>query len=496
MAYNSDPDYAYLLNSINIARLKHVGHIHHPGTPLQTIGAIILRFAHFIQNSKNEDIQTLILKNPELYLNILNIILIFSNFLLLFFVGVITYKFHKDVLLSIILQLSPFYSTVLFDFGITRFSPELLILFSCLGMVLLIVIMTKIDIIKKIKMFIILFAIVSGFGISSKIIFLPIIVIPLIIIPGYKNKILYLCGTIFSFVFFTLPIIKSYKIVFDWFFGLLTHSGYYGTGKSDFINLSAFFYNLKQLFTSNIFFFIVLLLSIFILVISVIIPRVREDIFKNLNYKILFSIVISEIVGVIIVSKHYYISTERYLLPELCLIGLNLFVIIKLIKQMCERFNFSKYKLSYFLLSFIILYCFIFVIKIKNIYSNKDKMKRESIQISQIIQKKYKDDTKVFFYPCSSRIFALKFGSDYSGHKCLKTIQKIHNNDDNIYFYNGQIFTNLKGQIFKFKKITEKYENDIIFQGGISYGRNYQKEFSLKDVYNGENESVYKIIKE
>src|SRR5262245_51688104 len=43
---NSDPDYAYLFNSLVVAQVRSPGHIDHPGTTLQVFGALVLRARH------------------------------------------------------------------------------------------------------------------------------------------------------------------------------------------------------------------------------------------------------------------------------------------------------------------------------------------------------------------------------------------------------------------------------------------------------------------
>ncbi|NLG19040.1 MAG: hypothetical protein GX556_17085 [Fibrobacter sp.] len=45
LGQNSDPDYQYLLNSLNIAQGKGVGHTDHPRTPVQISGAILLKLS-------------------------------------------------------------------------------------------------------------------------------------------------------------------------------------------------------------------------------------------------------------------------------------------------------------------------------------------------------------------------------------------------------------------------------------------------------------------
>jgi hypothetical protein len=110
LGMNYDPAYMYLLNSLNVARMKNVGHIDNPGTPLQVAGAVVMRIVHFISNHPKDDLQAHVLKNPEIYLAIMNKVFLGLNTLMLIIMGIVTFWITKDVMISLILQSSPFFS--------------------------------------------------------------------------------------------------------------------------------------------------------------------------------------------------------------------------------------------------------------------------------------------------------------------------------------------------------------------------------------------------
>jgi len=85
LSFNSDPEYAYLLNSLNFAEGLPIGHVHHPGTPLQVVGACILKPFHFFRTGSAlaEDV----LKNPEVYLGFMNSILLGLAIVAIFLAG-------------------------------------------------------------------------------------------------------------------------------------------------------------------------------------------------------------------------------------------------------------------------------------------------------------------------------------------------------------------------------------------------------------------------
>ena len=89
---NCDPDYTYLLNALNLSMMKKVGHVDHPGTTVQITGAIVLRAVHLLRSSPKDDLQTDVIKNPELYLAAINNVFLGLNFLILTILGIWTFR--------------------------------------------------------------------------------------------------------------------------------------------------------------------------------------------------------------------------------------------------------------------------------------------------------------------------------------------------------------------------------------------------------------------
>ena len=74
---NSDPSYAYLFNALSVSQGLPVGHLDHPGTPVQSLGAIVINSINFINHKP--DVISEVLKNPEYFLNSIFIVIIIIN---------------------------------------------------------------------------------------------------------------------------------------------------------------------------------------------------------------------------------------------------------------------------------------------------------------------------------------------------------------------------------------------------------------------------------
>src|SRR6185369_4531457 len=61
---STDPTYPYILNSLLVAEGRPPAQATHPGTPLQVLGAVVLRVAHGLSGSAL-DLQRHVLTDPE-----------------------------------------------------------------------------------------------------------------------------------------------------------------------------------------------------------------------------------------------------------------------------------------------------------------------------------------------------------------------------------------------------------------------------------------------
>jgi hypothetical protein len=505
---NSDPEYVYLLNAANLAGLKGVGHIDHPGTPVQVLGAVTIRVVHFFNFSAETDWHTDVLQRPEYYLKAINIVLIVLNVLMLLTLGMFTYFLAKNIWLSLWLQFSPFFSITLLEFGLPRVTPEPLLFFSSsLMMAVLVFVLThpgNLTTPGKNVIMIFIFGIIIGFGIACKVTFIPLAVIPLILFPKVKNKLLFLFAAVISFVMFTLPIIRMYPRFFDWIFNLFTHSGHYGGGAAKLVSTQKYFKNIKLLLAGNPFFSIILVLAAAIVVITLLIHRLRQTHCAAIHFKLLAAVAAAQVTGLLMVAKH---SAHHYLLPVLNLSGIAFFLIFFYFKrngriqrqteplapsgtspgyhspgdprgEPCIHLAFPDSppgvrpgKITKIItISMVIFLVILFILANPAGQWNKTitrlkNLKKQSLAIHQEVKNNYKDYVKIFYYGSSSLEYALKFGNDLSRSYHSQLLEKLYKN---VYFYDTwtKRFAGFDyNRPIPFETIREKHGNKIIFQG-------------------------------
>jgi len=466
---NSDPEYVYLLNAANLAGLKGVGHIDHPGTPVQVLGAVTIKIVHFFNFSSETDWRTDVLQRPEYYLKAINIVILVLNILMLLTLGMFTYFLTDNLWLSFWLQLSPFFSITLLRFGLTRVTPEPLLFFSSSLMIMVLIFVWQAHWDNSSTpgenvVMIFIFGIITGFGIACKVTFIPLMVIPLILFRKIKNKIVYLFAAMISFVVFTLPIIRMYPRFFDWIFNLLTHSGHYGSGASKLISTQKYIKNIKHLLVGNPFFSIILGLALVIVITTLLIPRLRKTLCTAIHFKLLAAVAAAQLIGLLMVSKH---SAHHYLLPVLNLSGIAFFFIFFYFKHLLGQYDVNP-KILFASTAIFLALLSILVNPVGNLnktITRLTRLKERSLTIHQEVKSNYQDYAKVFYYGSSAPEYALKFGNDLSRSYHSQALEKLYKN---VYFYDiwTKRFTGFDyHRAIPLKTIREKHGDKIVFQG-------------------------------
>jgi hypothetical protein len=468
-----DPDYVYLVNSLNIAQFESVGHVDHPGTPVQIIGAGVILTKYLI-SGQSESIVSSVLNNPEEYISAINKVLVVFLSFAIFILGYITYKFYSKIFMSLFLQTSCFASTFAI-LSLTRITPELLLM--TIQIVVIISILFFIN--KKFDYglkFILLFSFLTALGIATKITYAPLFFIPFFLFKGLKDKILYFFFTIISILVCVIPALSATNILYfyKWVKGLLTHGGIYGKGAKEFLNPGEIFQNLKMICVNDS-----LLILVFLIVIMTIILRIifkkNFRISNDVYFQILLGIFISISFQIFIVAKHYGVNGDRYLIPSFMFIIPSIYFSISNLLLIFEK----KFLLKYFYIIYLGLTIFFLssgLHLIRTWIRDLEYLKKSSLDYREEIKNKYSDASKVWSYGVSSQEFALHFGTSLASTQ----IEKYQNYLSNVY--PNEFFWGYPGvAIYSFTK------NKNI-QTGISKGN--------KLIFLGNSESEVKLFVE
>lgn len=470
---NLDPEYVYLLNSLNLATWNGVGHIDHPGTTVQVVGALVIRAVHFFQPSLSGDLASHILQKPELYLNSIRLVFLVLNGLMLLVAGFFIYRNSPGICSALWIQASMFFSGTLLEFGLTRVTPEPLLFFTSMVLMASLAPMVKEkesepgflgEIPTQSRFYFWWLGLVIGFGIATKITFTPLLLIPLVMLWGVRTKIYYLLVVVGSFVLFTLPIIRMYPRFFQWVYGLFTHSGKYGSGPASLVSTERYFQDIRDLLLADPFFLVALVSSVLTLLICFGIKKIRAVSVLFPNFRLLVAIAIVQVISVLLVAKH---ASPHYLLPLLVLSGFSILITVRLIMQIFRYFCLSTNILKIF---FLFPLVFIFMVcyppgQLEKRVERLSTLRDKQLQVFQWMNDHYSQGARVFYYTASSPEYALKFGCDLSRSIYASTLDQLY---PRVFFYDiwTRRFSRFDiNQPIPFSSIQESGKGPVVIQG-------------------------------
>lgn len=417
-----DPEYAYLFNSLNIATFRLVGHFDHPGTPMQVFGATVL-WGKWVINQKSDSLTEDVLSNPEEYLRALNIATACLSSLAVFLAGLFLLLRTSNTWYALLLQATPFISGFILYNAFSRVTQEATLMAASLFLAAVLVDWFFNQKHKDELSFAKMFGIISGFGLASKILFAPLLVIPFLILSDLKSRKRFLIFTIGSFIVFTIPIITLYPNMAWWIIKLLIFSGQYGSGEVGLLNTLSYPQHLKWILLANTRLAVVFAIAFAFLLLKVIYFKSLKKTYLNKSAKVIAAIFIAILTGYLMIAKQ---PKESYLLPYEMLTGA---AVILMLNEILNLKVIQPYRI-------IILPVIVVLITFLNI--NAGLSSKKSIYSSDknsLWQTSWLAMTNapgknvlIFAHPASSPPAALFFGNAYSHWRYSEKIKLLSPN--------------------------------------------------------------------
>jgi hypothetical protein len=418
---NADPDYVYLLNSLNVARLKLPGHIDHPGTPVQVIGAITISFTHLI-SGKGKIVDD-VLARPEDYIQVINTVFIWLNVIALFISGWLVYRTSQKIATAILFQFAPFLTGI--PEYLLKVSTEPILIISCLLFSTLVYqVFAKEDLEEKKHTYLILFALLSGFGMATKITFFPLLLIPMVLFKRWLDKLYFFVAFILSFCVLAFPIIFRWGYFRDWIKGLFYGSGMYGSGSQTIVDPLAFFQNLVEIISTEIVVDVIFLSALILLIVSFFYNRLKN--YRQLHlirFQVISMSVIIFAVYLVIVAKHFQ---YHYMIPPIIF---SIVPLIGCLHIVGSLLNNTVYKSLAYGSSFFLLFIFVSINQknaIKKIQQALQYHNLKQSELISLIDRQYHSGFKIYSYGSSSKqqSFSLAVGYTHDERATYITVLK------------------------------------------------------------------------
>lgn len=450
-----DPDYVYLLGSLNAAGFTSSAYVDHPGTPVQMIGGAVLRCHSLDYSGLRDDVLT----RPEYYLTHLNYVVAAMNAMALFAVGIAPYLLTNTILPGLFIQLTPFLSESIL-YSMPRFKPEPFLVFTGLLFSLLIILrlIRQMKGEEKDRDCLFFFSILCGFGWALKITFVPLLVIPFFVFKKRSMKSLYILMTGVVFILFLLPYYHRMVYAIKLWLGLAASTGKYGQSGFGLIDFNSILPHLNILFKYEFFFMFTSLGLTGFIGLHLLVPKLRKRAVKSDLFRVLSGLLLTNILGIVMVVRSF---SSHYLVPALSLTGLAMGLIYAYFIRLCDEEKIKKRPVHFL---FIILFLFAGVYAYRQLPDlRKISIERDRRMVTyQKLLDEYKDWNRIFFYGSTSKQHALYFGDGWIGLDHADRLQSIYGED--VYFYHTDT-----GTFHDWRKMVDPeevfsdYEHTVIF---------------------------------
>ena len=452
-----DPEYPYLMNSLALDMGKVKLYVDHPGTPLHLLMAVTNRVVHLISHTRPfiEDV----IANPERYMRSDSLVIFSFISLVLLSAGILTFRWTKNLMAAVFIQFTPFISEPAITI-IERLMPEPVFFVTILLLIvyLLADLNNKIQNLRILKNKPLMYGLICGLNLALKFTFVPFLIVPLFILKEKKKIFKYLAFMIAAFFVFAFPILVKFNSFYHWIRDLLIHSGRYGAGEANFIDVNLFRNNFTVLFQQTRYFFLPIFISI-ILIFSLFIRRLKMRITDSRYINLVIGLSLALIIHVLIVSKHYSL---HYMIPAFAFIIFLYYLIIQIVKKLF----FPNNRIFESLLYVAIIAMFVFSPqgishfgKFKKFRQDRFEKRWEAVKF--LHQSKLNDEDSFIF--CSDnwnikKELGLWFGKIYApGNNMFTPIMNKYYKDTYFYKEGWKTFLDWNNEQLKLSEIVEKH---------------------------------------
>jgi hypothetical protein len=397
-----DSTYIYFINGVNIAGGNFtIGHFDNPGTTAHWMAGIVIFITHLFFG-KGTVMQDAV-DNPEFYLCACTIACIALLMLSVYAAGKLIVKNTGNYTVALFFQLIPICS-YLNVHHIVRICPEYIMIMAlpyyCAYMWVLCYKKNNTpDFIISTRSILFLAFVTAGLFIA-KITCVPFVFVPLFFLRKIKTIAIYILSTVAFAMLILFPVWPNLGGMYDWFFGLATHTGIYGSGKAQMFDGEEYKNSLAQLLSTEWFFTAGYILSSLGVLVGLVLKKWKDNFYK---LSLAFWITIS--LQLLLAAKHYKF---HYIIPSQSLI------IPAILAGCASLLNFKLLKIFW---GTLFATCSLFLV-FKLAWSATDYWDGNSQYKSSKIAERYADFPRIITTSYEESCFpesALHFGAAYGG---------------------------------------------------------------------------------
>jgi len=380
---NADPEYAYLFNALEIASGRAPYNVGHPGTPLQMLGAIVLRGIALVSGRGTLALD--VIARPETYLTAMHVAILAGVAILIFSAGLIVLRRTGHLGAALLVQAGPWlFLATPGELSRVRPEPLLIALSAVYGAVLL---TSAVDGSRR---DVTALGGLTGAGIASKITALPLVLAPLVAFRAWKWQRRFIATAAIAFL---MGIIAAWPRVLSmgkWMATVAVHADAYGGGPVTVIDTTRYLPSLWGLLVAEP-----------IMALTIVVGALLW--LGGHRRRVLGAALLVQIAQVLMVAKH---PGVHYLAPAVGTLGINLCVAWVFVRDRAPRSTLLR-PLALSALAAV------FVFPVAHVRAQAAGLRalRDDQQRTAAMTQQSSGCVAVYAYGSSSPAYALQFGN-------------------------------------------------------------------------------------
>ncbi len=232
--FGQDPAYQYLFASVDILQGHAPGHTDHPGTPVQSLTALLILVVWGVSRLAgltNLDVYESVLTSPEVYLASASVTFVILLGLATYFLGRRVWQTTGSIIAAISCQLAPLVFVLVSPY-MAYPTPEAALMCVSVGLMATLTpaLLGAGRSAGRLPLRdAVLAGVLCGIGVAVKITFVPLVGL-LILLWSFRLLLSALLAMVLAWGLGVLPIWSKLPGMFAWFHKVMTHSGLHGLG--------------------------------------------------------------------------------------------------------------------------------------------------------------------------------------------------------------------------------------------------------------------------
>ena len=406
-----------MFDVLNLLNLQSPGHLAHPGVPVYTIGAVLIKVLHPF--TPIDQLTSQIVNTPEQYLRSLSTLFILLNGLVLWLAGLVAYRTFNSYPAAMAIQLAPFLSKLILKRGFLVTPETLLISATLLLVIVALLALREGELEGRRNRYAILFGLAAGFGVAIKLTAAPIFILPVFILAQPRAIMVYALASGVSLLIFAAPALGA----FDLFASFVNEAVFSNTSPSQdpgsaFGNLDVVLNILKRPVLN-----VSLLLSIICVTLSIRKSGLPQAL-GCVKMRAIFGVMTAQLIHAALVAKQ---PNAYYMIPSFMLSPLS---VILSVRYLSALISFDRYRYASQQVVGTVLFLAMVIAQIPGIQRLDRELKSLNQQSAQANVETFNHCARIYHYPASTLVFALFLADRVTGYRFTNELEGMSQAND------------------------------------------------------------------